>query len=256
MKAKVMCCYQDFQEEVEQFLDDFLMGVDTDHYFDEIEVRFIKADGTFGYGSVFDLFFYHDLLFFWTQDKDAKNYMTLNDFELSGRLQYLEVFADVKIYPVIFAGFYTGYIDDAGRKIYTGDVVKATMATNIKLPSFGGRSRAKVYGGGYTTIVGIDSFADRNDDYYYILDNCPLPMKYTMAVRIIGNVFYDLNYDELSVNIANRCAMLAYPRDINVRNLHIKMAHAPYFASRTWQEKALKILKDEPIYEDLPITTS
>ena len=41
-----------------------------------------------------------------------------------------------------------------------------------------------------------------------------------------------------------------------VRNLHIKMAHAPYFASRTWQEKALKILKDEPIYEDLPLTTS
>ena len=41
MKAKVMCSNADFQENVEQFLDDLLMDVDTDHYFDEIEVRFI-----------------------------------------------------------------------------------------------------------------------------------------------------------------------------------------------------------------------
>ena len=183
------------------------------------------------------LFFFHDLLFFWTQDKDAKNYMTLNDFELSGRLQYLEVFADVKIYPVIFAGFYTGYIDDRGMKIYTGDVVKATMTTNVEIPSTGGRSRAKTFNGkvddGFTTIVGVNSFADRQDDYYYILDNCPIAMKYTTKVRIIGNVFYDLDRDNPTVNIAERCATLAYPYGINVRELHLKMAHAPYYRAKS-----------------------
>lgn len=236
MKAKVMCGAEDFQAEVEQFLDDVLSGVESDKY-DDIEVRFILPGRKFRYGGVGDLFVYRGQWYYWTQNKRAKDYMTLANFELTGRMQYIEVFADIKIYPVIFAGFYTGYIDDGGRKIYTGDVVKSTMATNIEQPSFGGESRAKVFNNkktcGYTAIVGINSFADRNDDYYYILDNCPTAMKYTTAVRIIGNVFYDLEYDNLNVNIANRCAMLAYPQGINVRNLHIKMAHAPYFVSRT-----------------------
>ena len=257
MKAKVMCSNADFQENVEQFLDDLLMDVDTDHYFDEIEVRFIKSDGTFGYASVDNLFFYRDLLFFWTQDEKAKDYLTLDDFKLTGRLQNLEVFIDIKIFPVIFAGFYTGYRDDKGQKIYTGDVVKATMFMEADIPSNGGMSRAKIINerphSGYTTIAGVNSFGHRNDDYYYILDQIPVPMRNTKKVKVIGNVFYDLDPDKLTVNIGDQCAMLAFPYKINLRNLHIKMAHAPYFISKTWQDKALKFLRDEPCYEDLPI---
>ena len=93
---------------MEIYLRLLLMDVDTDHYFDEIEVRFIKSDCTFGYASVDNLFFYRDLLFFWTQDEKAEHYLTLDDFKLTGRLQNLEVFKDIKIFPVIFAGFYTG----------------------------------------------------------------------------------------------------------------------------------------------------
>ena len=256
MKAKVMCSNADFQENVEQFLDDLLMDVDTDHYFDEIEVRFIKSDCTFGYASVGNLFFYRDLLFFWTQDEKAEHYLTLDDFKLTGRLQNLEVFKDIKIFPVIFAGFYTGYRDDKGKKIYTGDVVKATMFMEADIPSNGGMSRAKLVNerphSGYTTIAGVNSFGHRNDDYYYILDQIPVPMRNTKKVKVIGNVFYDLDPDELTVNIGERCAMLAFPYKINLRNLHIKMAHAPYFICKTWQDRALKYLKDEPIYDDLP----
>lgn len=47
--------------------------------------------------------------------------------------------------------------------------------------------------------------------------------------------------------------VLAFPYRINLRNLHIKMAHAPYFICKTWQEKAMKILRDEPFYDDLPL---
>jgi hypothetical protein len=256
MKAKVMCCAEDFQERVEQFLDDILLGVDIENY-DDVEVRFIKPGGKFRIGGLADLFVYRGQWYYWTNNKQGKDYMTLADFELTGRLAYLEIFGDIKIYPVAFAGFYTGYIDDRGQKIYTGDVVKATMTTNVANPSAGGRSRAKAFSGkpndGFTTIVGVNSFADRRDDYYYILDNSPIAMKYTTSVRVIGNVFYDLDRNNPSVDIQERCAMLAFPYGINVRNLHIKMAHAPYYVKTTWQEKALTILTGEPNYDELPI---
>ena len=256
MKAKVMCCAEDFQERVEQFLDDILLGVDIKNY-DDVEVRFLWAPRKFRIGGLADLFVYRGQWYYWTNSKQGKDYMTLADFELTGRLAYLEIFGDIKIYPVAFAGFYTGYIDDRGQKIYTGDVVKATMTTNVANPSAGGRSRAKAFSGkpndGFTTIVGVNSFADRRDDYYYILDNSPIAMKYTTSVRVIGNVFYDLDRNNPSVDIQERCAMLAFPYGINVRNLHIKMAHAPYYVKTTWQEKALTILTGEPNYDELPI---
>ncbi|MBQ2360376.1 MAG: hypothetical protein II398_05730 [Prevotella sp.] len=232
MKTMVMCNAEDFQERVEQFLDDILLGVDIENY-DDVEVRFLWAPRKFRIGGLADLFVYRGQWYYWTQNPRATNYMTLADFELTGRLSYLEIFGDIKIYPVAFAGFYTGYIDDRGQKIYTGDVVKATMTTNVEIPSTGGRSRAKTFSGkvddGFTTIVGVNSFADRQDDYYYILDNCPIAMKYTTKVRIIGNVFYDLDRDNPTVSIAERCSMLAFPYGINVRKLHLKMAQAPYY---------------------------
>lgn len=256
MKAKVMCSAEDFQERVEQFLDDILLGVDIENY-DDVQVRFLWAPRKFRIGGLADLFVYRGQWYYWTNNKQGKDSMTLADFELTGRLAYLEIFGDIKIYPVAFAGFYTGYIDDRGQKIYTGDVVKATMTTNVAVPSTGGRSRAKAFGrkpnDGFSTIVGVNSFADRHDDYYYILDNSPIAMKYTTSVRIIGNVFYDLDRNNPTVDIQERCAMLAFPRGINVRNLHIKMAHAPYYIKTTWQEKALHILTGETDYEELPI---
>ncbi|MBQ1702778.1 MAG: hypothetical protein II023_13030, partial [Prevotella sp.] len=199
----------------------------------DVEVRFLWAPRKFRIGGLADLFVYRGQWYYWTQNPRATNYMTLADFELTGRLSYLEIFGDIKIYPVAFAGFYTGYIDDRGQKIYTGDVVKATMTTNVEIPSTGGRSRAKTFSGkvddGFTTIVGVNSFADRQDDYYYILDNRPIAMKYTTKVRIIGNVFYDLDRENPTVSIAERCSMLAFPYGINVRKLHLKMAQAPYY---------------------------
>ena len=236
MKTKVMRSAEDFQERVEQFLDDILLGVDIENY-DDVEVRFLWAPRKFRTGGLADLFVYRGQWYYWTNNKQGKDYKTLSDFELTGRLSYLEIFGDIKIYPVAFAGFYTGYIDDRGLKIYTGDVVKATMTTNVEIPSTGGRSRAKTFSGkvddGFTTIVGVNSFADRQDDYYYILDNCPIAMKYTTKVRIIGNVFYDLDRDNPTVSIAERCATLAYPYGINVRELHLKMAQAPYYRKKS-----------------------
>lgn len=258
MKARVLCL-EEFKKMCYEFLELCITGCDEEiaHYGEDVEVRFINVDGSFGYSSACDMFFYHDRLYYWTQRKTLKEHLTLDDFELHGSLEILEIFPDIKIFPVMFAGFYTGYQDDKGKKIYTGDVVKTTFFTDVDIPSHGGMSRAKLMYGeekcGSTTIVGVDYFGHRNDDYYYILDNMPIPMRNTKKVKIIGNVFYDLDFDEGDVNIGNRCAMLAYPYKIKLRNLHIKMAHAPYFKCKTWQDAALKILRDEPRYDELPI---
>ena len=191
--------------------------------------------GSFAY---VDFFFYHDKMYYWTQRKDVENYLKIEDFELYGPLVELLAFKDIKIIPVLFAGVYTGYRDDRGKKIFTGDVVKATTLMNTNL---------------YTFIAGINNLGEANDDYYYVLDNCPIPMRYTNKVVVIGNVFYDLDRDDMRVDIGGRCAMLACPYRINLRNLRIKMAHAPYFKCKTWQDAALKVLMDEPRYDNLPI---
>lgn len=255
MKARVLCL-DELKRMCDEFLEKCAIGDDVEHYGENIEVRFINDDGSFGYTSVCDLFFYHDKMYYWTQRKTQKEHLTLDDFKLYGALKNLEIFEDIKIFPVIFAGIYTGYLDERGKKIYTGDVVKANVIMNTNLISNGGLGRARHPSEnykGYTFIAGVNSFSEGNEDYYYILDNCPIQMRYTSKVIVIGNVFYDLDYDDMKVDIGSRCAMLTYPYRINMRNLHIKMAHAPYFKCKTWQDIALKVLKDEPRYDDLPI---
>ena len=237
MKARVVNLEQ-VKKLCDQFLEESAIGYDMSDFAEDVEVRFINPDGKLCTANVCDLFFYHDKMYYWTQRKNVENYMTLNDFELYGSLTRLLAFPDVKIIPVLFAGVYTGYRDDRGKKIFTGDVVKATTLMNTNL---------------YTFIAGINNFGEGNDDYYYVLDNCPIPMRYTSKAVVIGNVFYDLDRDDLRVDIGGRCAMLACPYRINMRNLRIKMAHAPYFKCKTWQDAALKVLMDEPRYDNLPI---
>ena len=87
--------------------------------------------------------------------------------------------------------------------------------------------------GGATFIAGIYNFGQEGDDYFYILDNSPIAMKYTKHAKVIGNVFYDLDRDNMTVNIRERCCTLAYPYGINIRHLLTKMAHSPYFINRT-----------------------
>ena len=255
MEAEVVSLEQ-VKKLCDQFLEEMAMGNDGADVGEGVEVRFINPDGELCTTYVSDLFFYHDKMYYWTQRKNVENYMTIDDFDLYGPLVELLAFKDIRIIPVLYAGVYTGYRDDKGKKIFTGDVVKATTLMNTDNISNGGMSRAKHPNKnykGYSFIAGVDSFGEGRDDYYYVLDNCPIQMRYTNKVVVIGNVFYDLDRDDMSVDIGSRCAMLAHPHHINMRNLRTKMAHAPYFKCKTWQDIALKVLKDEPRYDNLPI---
>ena len=59
---------------------------------------------------------------------------------LTFRCKITFFFGDINIFPVIFAGVYTGYQDDKGQKIFTGDVVKATALMEADMISEGGRT--------------------------------------------------------------------------------------------------------------------
>lgn len=258
MKTKVMCDAASFQKEVEKWMmhpEMYAEGVNGYQF--TTEVRYVKPDGTFGYGLACDLFFYRDHLFYWTcEDCETEEYLTVDQFDFTGDMEMIRVFADVKIFPVLFAGFYTGYKDDRGRKIYTGDVVKTTFLSENSIPSNGGMHRAKgdEYDKGTTAIIGVNSLRDKTDDYYYILDNCSIQMRYTKKAIVIGNVFFNINPDvPENIDIMERCMMLAQPYKINLRNLHIKMAHAPFFDPRSWRDYAYHFILDEPAYEILDI---
>ena len=142
MKVRVLSL-EDLKLMCNEFLEKCAMGDDVEHFGKDVEVRFINDDGSFGYTSVCDLFFYHDKMYYWTQRSTQKEHLTLDDFKLYGALKNLEIFEDIKIFPVIFAGIYTGYLDDRGKKIYTGDVVKANVIMNTSLISNGGMGRAR-----------------------------------------------------------------------------------------------------------------
>lgn len=234
MKAKVVSL-EELKQMCEQFLELCVSGSDDEirHFGEDVEVRFINDDGGGGYTYVCDLFFYHDRMYYWTQRETLKEHLTLSDFEMCGSLEILKIFGDINIFPVIFAGTYTGYQDDRGQKIYTGDVVKATTLMEADMISEGGMPRARMGNGkgygGATFIAGIYDFGQGRDDYYYILDNCPIAMKYTKHAMVIGNVFYDLESVHMTVNIRERCCTLAYPYGINIHDLHKKIAHSPYF---------------------------
>ena len=67
MKAKVVS-QEELKQMCEQFLEVCISGSDDDirHFGEDVEVRFINDDGSFGYTYVCDLFFYHDRMYYWS----------------------------------------------------------------------------------------------------------------------------------------------------------------------------------------------
>lgn len=119
MKARVLCL-EELKKMCDKFLELFLVGIDEDiaHYGEDVEVRFINDDGSFGYGSVCNLFFYHDRMYYWTQRKTQKEHLTLDDFELYGSLEILEIFTDIKIFQSVLQASIQAIKMTGGRSLY------------------------------------------------------------------------------------------------------------------------------------------
>ena len=146
------------------------------------------------------------------------------------------------IVRVIFAGIYTGFLEDNGNRIFTGDVVDAKILDNPIIPSVGGIDRAKdnvefkstdcTYQAGVSNMFG---------NYSLIFDNHSVPISWATELHIIGSLFYDLSKNDTELDINSLCNGFAQShQDRNELQKIIKKS--PNFTPTTWQEKAIELL--------------
>ena len=99
----------------------------------QITIRYIDPYGDFGYAELGDFFFYGSTLYILTSDIlpfDELNLSIFNeDYHFTCVLDYLKKHGRAKslshyyFFPAIFAGVFTGFLDENAEMIFTGDAV-------------------------------------------------------------------------------------------------------------------------------------
>lgn len=205
-----------------------------------VKIRFIDSDDKFGYTSLGHFFFVDDCMYLIATDNKYESDHNPDILDFSEELEILK-FTGYFIVRVIFAGVFTGYYDDKGERIFTGDVVSAKVLINPKMPSNGGASRAKNLDNdekGSFCQAGVNVMYG---NYSFILDNHCVPLAWATELKIVGSLFFNLDKGETEVHIRDLCNGLAQSR-INKNELRKLIEKSPYFPPVTWQEKAIEIL--------------
>lgn len=218
-------------------------GSDWGDKYRNIKIRYIGAEDKFYYTSFGHFFFFDDCMYLITSDE---RYSDCHNPDISGIDERLDILNHLPYYiaRVIFAGFYTGFEDDNGERIFTGDVVSAKILINPDIQSKGGRERAKLSNCdmvGSQVIAAVNTFYD---NYHLIMDNCSVPLSWAVKLYRIGSVFFDLDRSCTEVGIQEKCARLAQWRE-DKRKLHKKIVNTPSFILDSWQEIAIKMLTGE-----------
>lgn len=210
-----------------------------------IKVRYVNLSGFFGYTTIGNLFFISDSMHLITDDPI---YRSEHDDEVFDMFEELEPLRNKNIYivRVIFAGFSTGFVDDKGKEIFTGDMVETRIIVNPTSPSAGGRQRAMHEGINARRINSITSITAGvcvvNNEPSVILDNHYAPLKWAVKLKVIGNVFYELSQHMEEVDIFSRCAALAQMRSTERDDVIFLSTFAPYFGELDWKRAALRQL--------------
>lgn len=194
------------------------------------KVRYVNQEGLFGYTQFGDFYFTSmGVMMLITTDFDLTWYHTPD--EMCDTL-YSTV-------PVFFAGFETGFKDDTGRDIYTGDVVKLTRNS-----------------GEYTLMA--------NQIYWckypsLRADNHEIEFQEGDRFHIVGNVFYDILAEHLEIYdlwyYVGHNSIFIYPHTEDQLNEELeKMARAPFFRERPKKRTKHPLMYDETIrgYEPKP----
>ena len=197
------------------------------------KVRYVDQEGRFGYTQFGDFYFTSmGVMMLITTDRDLTWYHRPD--EMSDTL-YSTV-------PVIFAGFETGFKDDARRNIYTGDIVKLTRGSRE-----------------YTLMVNQVDWCK-----YPSLraDNHEIEFQEGDAFHIVGNVFYDILAEHLEIYdlwyYVGHNSIFLYPHTEEQLNAEFeKMAKAPFFKERPNKIERHPWCHDEtmPCYEPKPDDT-
>lgn len=216
-----------------------------DHLITNIEVRYVNYDSEFGYTTIGQFFFISDSMHLITKES---RYRKEHDDEIFDMFDELEPLREKGVYivKVFFAGFYTGFVDDNGRKVFTGDVVETRVIANPTIPSTGGRHRAIQEGvnlndpkSRITITAGVGVVFNEPS---VILDNHHIPLKWAIILRVIGNVFYELSSSMEEVDMKSRCGALAQMRPNDREKIIFLTTYAPYFGKLDWKRAALREL--------------
>lgn len=230
-------------ESIKEFCNSHLFDIASEglrlesHY---VKVRFIDPYGKFGYTGLGRFFFFDDCMYIMAREQKYESDHNPDILDCCEELDILK-FTGYFIVRVIFAGVFTGFYDDKGERIFTGDVVRAKVLINPTIPSNGGRNRARSFdneeSGSYVQ-AGVDEICEV---FSFILDNHSVPLSWATELEIVGSLFFDLVKGETEVNIRGLCNDFAQSRtDINELMSLIKKS--PYFPPVTWEEKAIELL--------------
>lgn len=232
-------------ESLKEFCSQHLSEIATDSFHlknNLTKVRYIDLDGKFNYVSLGRFFFVDDCMYVMTNEDRYEEYHNPDILEFDEELDYLR-YMGFYIVRAIFAGIYTGFIDDKGKKIFTGDVVSAKVFVIVTrtIPSKGGYNRAVSMDKDERVSECKAGINDINGCFSFIFDNHYLPLSQAVKLEVIGSLFYDLRKNYTEIDIRSLCNSFAQRRDGKM-DIYKLIKKSPYFPPITWQEKALELL--------------
>ncbi|MDX9697500.1 MAG: hypothetical protein RBT49_17040 [Bacteroidales bacterium] len=174
-----------------------------------LKVRYIDLETMqFGYTGLGYFFFFDETMYIITKDEKYRKAHNQDIIGISDELDWLRYTNDY-IVRVIFAGVFTGFYDDIGERIFTGDFVQARILIKPSNPSTGWDRRAsdittnhpgQVYRAGVYVVM---------DQFVLFLDNHSLPLSWATKLKVLGSFFYNLEPDTTSVDIRQLCSQYA-----------------------------------------------
>ena len=167
-------------------------------------IRYITSSCTFGYAEDGSYFIHNDICYVGTNDFILEKLNVKRELHDLGVKHNLDDY--LFIIKVTFAGQDTGFRDDFGKVIFTGDVVILVGCYSKELDLYDGTNKSRnkyikdsdkcstVCG-----VVGSNPVHQRMYNhplYEVVLDNHGAFLVTARTIEIIGNVFYDLPKDE------------------------------------------------------------
>ena len=184
----------------------------------KIKIRFLDYGGKFGHTNLGRFVFIDDDMYLVTNDvqyeekhnEDIADYLCDNYLPPQGY-----------VVRAMFAGFYTGFRDDRGRHLYTGDIVEASIMRNPPFPAVSLFDRAKDENGivppphppKYRYRAGIWK---TNGRCALVFDNHDVPITWVTSIQKIGHVFHGLSRGQWEFDIERACVKLGQQRSDEV----------------------------------------
>ena len=174
-----------------------------------LKVRYIDlVDMKFGYTGLGYFFFFDDTMYIISKDPKHKKFHNPDIIGISEDLDFLRYTGEY-IVRVIFAGVFTGFFDDYGERIFTGDFIQARILFNPSNPSTGWDRRAFDQTSNYAGAVFRAGVYVVMDQFVLLLDNHSLPLSWAKKIKVLGSFFYNLEPYTTSVDIRQLCSQYA-----------------------------------------------